>query len=251
MPQGGKLIIETSNVYIDEEYDRQHISEEPGWYVMLVVSDTGCGMDSPTQKRIFEPFFTTKEVGKGTGLGLSTVYGIVRQSGGNIWVYSEVGQGTTFKIYLPRTDSVVENPEVNSGHDESPVGTETVLLVEDEEMVRDMAHEILRMSGYQVLEAKHGDEALNVCELHNGPIHLMLTDVVMPQMNGRQLAERLVPMRPEMRVLYMSGYTDDAIVHHGVLDDGMAFIEKPFTPNALTRKVREALDVRIEELSSR
>jgi two-component system cell cycle sensor histidine kinase/response regulator CckA len=245
MPQGGKLIIETSNVYIDEEYASRHVSVEPGSYVMLVVSDTGCGMDDATQKRIFEPFFTTKEVGKGTGLGLSTVYGIVRQSGGNIWVYSEVGRGTTFKIYLPRTDSAVENLEVKSGQDGAPTGTETVLLVEDEEMVRDMTHQILRMSGYQVLEAKHGREALAVCERHDGPIHLMLTDVVMPQINGRQLAERLVPLRPEMRVLYMSGYTDDAIVHHGVLDNGMAFIEKPFTPNALARKVRESLDTRI------
>ena len=242
MPHGGKLIIETANIYVDEEYARHHVSVEPGCYVMLVVSDTGCGMDEATQKRIFEPFFTTKEVGRGTGLGLSTVYGIVKQSGGNIWVYSEVGRGTTFKIYLQRTDHAIEKVEVNSGHDDSPIGTETVLLVEDEEMVRDMAHEILRMSGYQVLEAKHGEDALNVSERHDGPIHLMLTDVVMPQMSGRELAERLVPMRPEMRVLYMSGYTDDAIVHHGVLDEAMAFIEKPFTPNALARKVRVALD---------
>jgi PAS domain S-box-containing protein len=244
MPHGGKLTIETTNVYIDEEYARRHVSINAGWYVMLKISDTGCGMDADTQKRIFEPFFTTKEVGKGTGLGLSTVYGIVKQSGGSIWVYSEVGVGTTFKIYLPRTDRVFENLEVTSDRDESPVGTETVLLVEDEEMVRDMAHEILRMSGYQVLEAKHGREALSVCEQHDGPIHLMLTDVVMPQMSGRELAERLVPLRPGLRVLYMSGYTDDAIVHHGVLDKGMAFIEKPFTPNALARKVREALDAR-------
>ena len=218
---------------------------------MLVVSDTGCGMDEATQKRIFEPFFTTKDVGKGTGLGLSTVYGIVRQSGGNIWVYSEVGRGTTFKIYLPRTDSAVENPQAHRDRDETPIGKETVLLVEDEEMVREMTHEILRMSGYQVLEAKDGGAALAVCEQHDGPIHLMLTDVVMPQINGRQLAEHLMPLRPEMRVLYMSGYTDDAIVHHGVLDDGMAFIEKPFTPNALARKVREALDARVPELCSR
>ena len=246
MPHGGKLIIETANIYIDKEYARRHVSIDSGWYVMLKVSDTGCGMDEATQKRIFEPFFTTKEVGKGTGLGLSTAYGIVKQSGGNIWVYSEVGRGTTLKIYLPRTDSVVENLQVNSGRDESPTGTETVLLVEDEEMVREMAHEILRMSGYQVLEAKHGNEALTVCAQYDGPIHLMLTDVVMPQMSGRELAECLVPLRPEMRVLYMSGYTDDAIVHHGVLDDGMAFIEKPFTPNALALKVREALDSHVE-----
>jgi hypothetical protein len=248
MPGGGKLIIETSNIYVDEKYAKHHVSVEPGWYVMLVVSDTGCGMDEATQNRIFEPFFTTKEVGRGTGLGLSTAYGIVKQSGGNIWVYSEVGRGTTFKIYLPRTDSVAENPQANSDQDESPSGTETVLLVEDEEMVREMAHEILRMSGYQVLESTHGSEALTVCEQHEGPIHLMLTDVVMPQMSGRELAERLVPMRPEMRVLYMSGYTDDAIVHHGVLEDGVAFIEKPFTPNALARKVRVALDAQLKEL---
>jgi two-component system, cell cycle sensor histidine kinase and response regulator CckA len=245
MPRCGKLTIETSNIYIDEEYARRHVSVAPGWYVMLAVSDTGCGMDDATQKRIFEPFFTTKEVGKGTGLGLSTVYGIVKQSGGNVWVYSEVGRGTTFKIYLPRTDKTVENPVTNSRHDEAPAGTETVLLVEDEEIVRDMTHEILRMSGYHVLESSRGSEALAVCEQHRGPIHLMLTDVVMPQMSGRELAERLMPLRPEMRVLYMSGYTDDAIVHHGVLDEGMAFIEKPFTPNALARKVRESLDARV------
>jgi hypothetical protein len=249
MPQGGKLIIETANIYVDQEYAKRHVSVEYGWYVMLKVSDTGCGMDSATQKRIFEPFFTTKEVGKGTGLGLSTVYGVVKQSGGSIWVYSEVGRGTTFKIYLPRTDSVVEKLEAHNVRDESPAGIETVLLVEDEEMVRDMAQEILRMSGYRVLEAKHGADALAVCDEHDGPIHLMLTDVVMPQMSGRELAERLVPLRPEMRVLYMSGYTDDAIVHHGVLDKEMAFIEKPFTPSALARKVREALDTDIKELS--
>jgi hypothetical protein len=245
MPRCGKLTIETSNIYIDEEYARRHVSVVPGWYVMLAVSDTGCGMDDATRKRIFEPFFTTKEVGKGTGLGLSTVYGIVKQSGGNIWVYSEVGRGTTFKIYLPRTDKLAEQLEASSGRDEAPAGTETVLLVEDEEIVRDMTQEILRMSGYHVLESSRGSEALAVCEQHKGPIHLMLTDVVMPQMSGRELAERLMPLRPEMRVLYMSGYTDDAIVHHGVLDEGMAFIEKPFTPNGLARKVRESLDARV------
>ncbi|MGB9178004.1 MAG: ATP-binding protein [Pyrinomonadaceae bacterium] len=245
MPKGGKLTIETANIYVDEEYARRHVSVRPGWYVMLMVTDTGCGMDAQTQARMFEPFFTTKEIGKGTGLGLSTVYGIVKQSGGNIWVYSEVGRGTTFKIYLPRIDQAVEPIELCSGQDESPTGTETVLLVEDEEIVRDMTQEILRMNGYQVLESSHGKEALAVCQQHQGPIHLMLTDVVMPQMSGRELAERLMPLRPEMRVLYMSGYTDDAIVHHGVLDEGMAFIEKPFTPNALARKVRESLDAHI------
>jgi signal transduction histidine kinase/ActR/RegA family two-component response regulator len=245
MPKGGKLTIETSNIYVDEEYARRHLSVRPGWYVMLVVTDTGCGMDAQTQERIFEPFFTTKEVGKGTGLGLSTVYGIVKQSGGNVWVYSEEGRGTTFKIYLPRTDQAAEPLDVGNAQDEPPAGTETVLLVEDEEMVRRMAHEILLMNGYQVLESSHGAEALDRCREHQGPIHLMLTDVVMPRMSGRELAEHAATLRPEMRVLYMSGYTDDSIVHHGVLDEGMAFIEKPFTPNSLAHKVRSALDAQV------
>jgi two-component system cell cycle sensor histidine kinase/response regulator CckA len=241
MPRGGKLTIETANVYLDEDYAGLHSSVVPGRYVMLAVSDTGCGMNAETRERIFEPFFTTKEVGKGTGLGLSTVYGIVKQSGGNVWVYSEVGRGTTFKVYLPCIDTRAEEPEQGADDNRMMAGTETVLLVEDEEMVREMAREILRESGYQVLEARHGQEALLVAEQHHGPIHVMLSDVVMPQMSGRELAEQLSPRRREMKVLYMSGYTDDAIVHHGVLDEGMAFIEKPFTPLALARKLREVL----------
>jgi hypothetical protein len=246
MPKGGKLTIETANVYLDEGYASRHGSIRPGRYVMLAVSDTGCGMDAQTQEHIFEPFFTTKEVGKGTGLGLSTVYGIVKQSGGSVWVYSEVGRGTTFKIYLPCVDSPAEEFKVSTAEMKAQLGNETVLLVEDEEMVREMTREILQESGYHVLEAKHGHEALHVAEQYNGPIHLMLSDVVMPQMSGRELAEQLSPIRSEMKVLYMSGYTDDAIVHHGVLDEGMAFIEKPFSPNGLARKLREVLNVPVK-----
>ena len=212
---------------------------------MLAVSDNGCGMDAETQAHIFEPFFTTKEVGKGTGLGLATVYGIVKQSEGTIWQYSEVGRGTAFKIYLPRAEAPMKEVEVEADDRESFQGTETVLLVEDEEVVREMATEILRDAGYHVLEAKHGPEALILGRRHSGAIHLMLTDVVMPQMSGRDLAEQLTPLRRDMKVLYMSGYTDDAIVHHGVLDEGTAFIGKPFTPSALTRKVREILDAAV------
>jgi CheY-like chemotaxis protein len=246
MPQGGKLTIETNNVFIDEEYASHHFSVHPGRYVVLAVSDTGCGMDEATQSHIFDPFFTTKEVGKGTGLGLSTVYGIVKQSGGNIWVYSEVGRGTTFKIYLPCIDSPAIEIKTSAEDVNMQTGTETVLLVEDEERVRDMTKEILQESGYQVLEAKHGQEALLVADQYPGIIHLMLSDVVMPQMSGRELAERLAPLRKEMKVLFMSGYTDDAIVHHGVLDEGMSFIEKPFTPNALARKLREVLNATVD-----
>jgi len=245
MPMGGRLTIETSNVDLSEEFSHDHVSVRPGQYVMLAVSDNGCGMDAETQAHIFEPFFTTKEVGKGTGLGLATVYGIVKQSEGTIWLYSEVGRGAAFKIYLPCAEVTAKEVEVHADDHESSQGTETVLLVEDEEVVREMATEILLDAGYHVLEAKHGPEALILARRHSGEIHLMLTDVVMPQMSGRELAEQLTPFRPDMKVLYMSGYTDDAIVHHGVLDEGTAFIGKPFTPAALTRKVREVLDVAV------
>ncbi len=245
MPRGGRLTIETSNVDLSEEYSRDHVSVPPGRYVMLAVSDNGCGMDAGTQAHIFEPFFTTKEVGKGTGLGLATVYGIVKQSEGTIWLYSEVGRGTAFKIYLPCAEAPVKEVDAEADDFESLQGTETVLLVEDEAVVREMATEILRDSGYHVLEAKHGHEAMILGRQHSGVIHLMLTDVVMPQMSGRELAEQLTPLRRDMKVLYMSGYTDDAIVHHGVLDEGTAFIGKPFTPSALTRKVREILDAAV------
>ena len=242
MPQGGNLIIETENVYLNEGYATRHIAVKPGPYVMLAVSDTGEGMSEETQSRIFEPFFTTKEVGKGTGLGLSTVYGIVKQSGGNIWVYSEVGEGTVFKIYLPRVDEAAQEYKPGPEAQESLDGTEVILLAEDDERVRGLVREVLEGYGYRVLEAEGGSAALSVSERHEGPIHLLLTDVVMPKMSGRELAIRLARVRPEMKVLYMSGYTDESIVHHGVLDAGTPFLQKPFEAEALARKVRELLD---------
>jgi signal transduction histidine kinase len=242
MPGGGKLTIETANVILDEGYARRHVSVKPGPCVMLAVTDTGSGMDKETQSHLFEPFFTTKRTGEGAGLGLSTVYGIVKQSGGNIWAYSELGQGTTFKIYLPRVEEAVKTYRPKTAPTVSPGGSETILLVEDEEAVRTIVSKILQNRGYTVLEAHHGNEALQICERHEGPIHLMVTDVVMPQVSGRELAERLTLLRPEIRVLFMSGYPDNAIVHHGVLGAGTAFLQKPFTLNALECKVRELLD---------
>jgi len=242
MPDGGKLTIETKNVYLDEAYARKHVSVRPGRYVMLAISDTGHGMDDATQQQIFEPFFTTKEVGKGTGLGLSTVYGIVRQSGGNVWVYSEVERGTTFKIYLPLIEEETESAEQGVGLPDLPQGTETVLVVEDNDAVRELARDILEIEGYTVLEASHGSGALQICERQEEPIDLLITDVVMPEMSGRQLVAQLSHKCADVKVLYMSGYTDNAIVHHGVLDADTNFIQKPFTPDALARKVREVLD---------
>jgi PAS domain S-box-containing protein len=242
MPEGGKLTIETGNAYLDEEYVKHHVGAQAGPHVMLAVSDTGSGMDQKTQARIFEPFFTTKELGKGTGLGLSTVYGIVKQSGGNIWVYSEVGRGTTFKIYLPRVDEGAPEYKRSSHLDEVHQGSETILLIEDEEMLRKLARQTLSMYGYQVLDAANGAAAISMCEQHPGKIDLVLTDVIMPGLSGREVADRLLELRPEMRVLFMSGYTDDAIVHQGVLDEAANFLQKPFAPDSLAQKVREVLD---------
>ncbi len=242
MPNGGKITIETENVELDQAYSNLHIAVRPGPYVMVAVSDNGEGMDTETQKQIFEPFFTTKEIGKGTGLGLSTVYGIVNQSNGNIWVYSEVGRGTTFKIYLPRVDDHAEKYKRSVPDAKPTMGSETILLVEDEEMLRKLACQILKGHGYQILESANGGEAIAVSEQHEGAIHLLLTDVIMPGMNGQALATRLVESRPSLQVLFMSGYTDDAIVHQGVLNQSANFIQKPFPPASLARKVREILD---------
>ena len=242
MPAGGKLTLETANVDLDESYASVHGSVTPGPHVMLAVTDTGAGMSKEVQAKIFEPFFTTKGIGKGTGLGLSTVFGIVRQSGGHIWVYSEPGQGTTFKIYFPRTD---QSPEVKARVAGAPAtlrGSETLLLVEDDEQLRLVSRTILAKNGYQVLAAASPADALDRCERESGHIHLMITDVVMPGMNGLQLATQAAKSRPEMKVLYVSGYTNNTIVHHGVLDEGVAFLQKPITPEALLRKVREILD---------
>jgi PAS domain S-box-containing protein len=240
MPAGGRLAIETANVELDEAYARQHDAVQPGRYVMLAVIDSGIGMDAETQSHIFEPFFTTKPKDKGTGLGLSTVYGIVKQSGGNIWVYSEPGGGTTVKIYLPQVDAAVETvrPRV-----ELPAtgGSETVLLAEDEAPVRKLARKILENLGYTVLDAARGADALSIARSHAGPIHLVLTDVVMPEMGGADLAARVQALRPEAHVLYMSGYTDDTVIRHKVLERETHFLQKPFTPASLARKVREAL----------
>jgi CheY-like chemotaxis protein len=242
MPHGGRLTLETAEVVLDPAHARRLEGTPVGPYVQLTVSDTGIGMDAATLPRIFEPFFTTKGLGQGTGLGLSTVYGIVRQSGGTVWVESQPGRGSTFRICLPVFEEVVAPGVDEAAPPPVAPGWETVLLVEDEPEVRELACEILRDRGYTVLEADGPDHAMRVAEAHSGTIHLLLTDVVMPGASGRDLADRLTPLRPAMKVIYMSGYTDHAIVHHGVLDPSVAYIAKPFTPDDVMRKVRTVLD---------
>ena len=243
MPSGGKLTIETANAQSDEGYALTHLGLTPGHYVRLSVSDTGVGMSREVQEKAFDPFFTTKEKGKGTGLGLSTVHGIVTQSGGKIWVYSDPGHGTTFKIYFPTIEGELDTLDGRNEPDSSPRGSETVLLVEDESSVRDLANRLLKQQGYRVLEAANGEEALRLAQETAGErIHLLLTDVVLPQMSGKELADQLKTFRPDLKVLYTSGYTDFAVVHHGVLNSGTHFLQKPFSLKTLSQKVREALD---------
>lgn len=244
MPEGGQLTIETTNIVLDEEYSASHLGSQPGEYVRLLVSDTGMGMGEEIKSRIFEPFFTTKEAGKGTGLGLSTVLGIVEQNSGHIWVESELGQGTTFKIYFPREMAVatapIERPRYRT--DDLPRGTETVLLVEDEPKVRDLAHRLLQRQGYTVLTAINGEEALQLCQTYTGELHLLLTDVVMPKMNGKALADQIKLIRPEIKILFVSGYTDKTLIPSEAQGVDMAFIQKPFSVMELSQKVRTVLD---------
>ena len=242
MPDGGKLVIETANVGLDAEYASAHLGVQPGDYVMLAVTDTGHGMDEATQKRVFEPFFTTKEVGAGTGLGLSTVYGIAKQNEGNVWVYSEPEMGATFKVYLPVIKGERATAPVKKMASEIPDGSETILVVEDEEVVRELAKQVLEQKSYKVLTARHGPDALIVSEQYDGTIHLLLTDVVMPEMNGKELAERLKALRSDLRVIYMSGYADAAIFQNGSVPESAAYLQKPFTPDSLLLKLREVLD---------
>jgi len=242
MPKGGKILLETANVELDERYGSDSTTPAAGLYVMLAVTDTGMGMDADTQARIFEPFFTTKELNKGTGLGLSSVYGVVNQSGGHIRVYSELGHGTVFKIYLPRVDEEAQQSASQPAGERFYRGSETVLLVEDEESLRSLTRQFLDQSGYDVIEAANGTHALDVAQGHHGPIHLLLSDVVMPGMSGPALAAALAPLHPETKVLYVSGYTGGFAVHNGLLDARMRLLQKPFSRDALLQKVRQTLD---------
>jgi CheY-like chemotaxis protein len=250
MPKGGRLTIETQNVELDEAYVRIHVQAHAGEHVLLTITDTGCGIREDVRAKIFEPFFTTKEVGKGTGLGLATVHGIIQQSGGHVLVSSKVGVGTTFQVYLPRTEQMAEKAISPSALRVPARGTETILLAEDEVGLRTLTHTILVSCGYKVLDAADGNEAVRAAARHHGPIHLLITDVVMPGLSGRAVAEKLAEPRREMRVLFMSGYTDDAVIRHGVLRNGVNFLQKPFSPFGLAAKVREVLDAPYETSTS-
>jgi two-component system, cell cycle sensor histidine kinase and response regulator CckA len=242
MPQGGSLTIETANLTLDEHYAGRHVAVKPGPYVLLAVSDTGRGMDEATKSRLFEPFFTTKAPGKGTGLGLSTVFGIIKQSGGSVEVYSEPGTGSSVKVYLPRIDQKA-TIEREGRRKQSPLkGNETILLVEDDEMVRNLVRETLEREGYKIIDSADPVEAQRLAEDFRGKIQLLITDVVMPRLSGKELARTLTQRRPDVKVLYMSGYTDSAIVNSGILQREVAFLQKPFTPAALSNKVREVLE---------
>jgi signal transduction histidine kinase/ActR/RegA family two-component response regulator len=242
MPRGGVLIIETANIEFDEHYAAHHINVKAGSYVRLAVSDNGAGMDEATRARLFEPFFTTKHPGQGTGLGLSTVFGIVRQSGGSLEVYSEPGRGTTVKIYLPRIDQPVAIEAESHKKRKVVRGTETILLAEDDEMVRTLVRETLERQGYRVLETSDPAQARRTADQHKGTVHLLITDVIMPKINGRELAQQLLKTWPDLKVLYMSGYTDNAVLASGILEKDVAFLQKPFTPAALAEKVRDILE---------
>ncbi|MCP4680365.1 MAG: response regulator [Deltaproteobacteria bacterium] len=242
MPSGGRMMIETRNVLLDEEYVTSHPVVETGHYVLLSVSDTGIGMDQETLNQIFEPFFTTKEIGRGTGLGLATVYGIVKQHGGYIWAYSEPGLGTTFNIYLPRIETDSSSTDISSNHPAVAQNAETILVVEDEDAVRKLTCRILEKQGYDVLEARTTGEAIRIAENEESFIHLLLTDIVMPGLNGRELYERVASFLPDTKVLYMSGYSDDVVAYHGILDSGVHFLQKPFSVENLVKTIRKTLD---------
>jgi CheY-like chemotaxis protein len=244
MTDGGTLTIETQAVELDDSNVGQHIGARSGPHIVLAVSDTGAGMDERTQKRIFEPFFTTKGIGKGTGLGLSTVYGIVKQSGGNILVTSEPGKGTMFKIYLPQIVGAEQEYKRRTEEGASLSGSETILLAEDEEIVRELARQVLEKQGYRVIAAPNGAAALMMSGSHQGPIHLLISDLIMPDIGGGELASRLVKLRPEIKVLYMSGYTGETIAHYGIVDSSVALLQKPFTLQELARRVRDVLGPR-------
>jgi CheY-like chemotaxis protein len=244
MPNGGKLTIETGTVQLSPNFSAKQVGLPPGEYVTLSITDTGIGMDEATQSHMFEPFFTTKNPGRGTGLGLATAYGIIRQSGGAIQILSQLGKGTTARIYLPPARSKAPATAERSAQAGPMTGAETILLVEDEARVRKLIVDVLTSRGYRVLEATRGEEALRLSKQHDGAIDLMVVDVVMPEISGPELVRQIAPIRPGTNVLYISGYTDEAIVHHGIPESGAAFLQKPFLPDALARKVREVLDSR-------